>query len=371
MTIDGLSLASFKNIESAQLAFSPKINCFLGRNGMGKSNLLDALYFLSYTKSFSGLTDAQLIRRGDGFAMLRGHYSRRGLDEELSAALRPGRRKSFRRGGKEYKRLSEHIGAFPLVLLSPADMELTAGAAEERRRCIDQILSQDDPRYLDALQRYSQGIDQRNRLLRDECTDRGLFDAVETQLDIYGTYLTSRRRVYIDRLRPIFEKYYSEIGGERESVGIGYVSQLEASGAASLSELFERNRRRDAILHHSSSGPHRDDIEMTLEGMPVRRCASQGQTKTFTSALRFAQYELLKESLGISPLLLLDDIFDKLDAERVQNIMSLVASSGVFGQIFITDTNRKHLDEILRGLPAGSSDAYRIWDVDGGAFKAI
>ena len=371
MTIDGLSLASFKNIESAQLAFSPKINCFLGRNGMGKSNLLDALYFLSYTKSFSGLTDAQLIRRGDGFAMLRGHYSRRGLDEELSAALRPGRRKSFRRGGKEYKRLSEHIGAFPLVLLSPADMELTAGAAEERRRFIDQIISQDDPRYLDALQRYSQGIDQRNRLLRDECTDRGLFDAVETQLDIYGTYLTSRRRVYIDRLRPIFEKYYSEIGGERESVGIGYVSQLEASGAASLSELFERNRRRDAILHHSSSGPHRDDIEMTLEGMPVRRCASQGHTKTFTSALRFAQYELLKESLGISPLLLLDDIFDKLDAERVQNIMSLVASSGVFGQIFITDTNRKHLDEILRGLPAGSSDAYRIWDVDGGAFKAI
>jgi len=194
MTIDGLSLASFKNIESAQLAFSPKINCFLGRNGMGKSNLLDALYFLSYTKSFSGLTDVQLIRRGDGFAMLRGQYSRRGLDEELSAALRPGRRKSFRRGGKEYKRLSEHIGAFPLVLLSPADMELTAGAAEERRRFIDQIISQDDPRYLDALQRYSQGIDQRNRLLRDECSDRGLFDAVETQLDIYGTYLTSRRR---------------------------------------------------------------------------------------------------------------------------------------------------------------------------------
>ena len=344
MTIDGLSLASFKNIESAQLAFSPKINCFLGRNGMGKSNLLDALYFLSYTKSFSGLTDVQLIRRGDGFAM---------------------------RGGKEYKRLSEHIGAFPLVLLSPADMELTAGAAEERRRFIDQIISQDDPRYLDALQRYSQGIDQRNRLLRDECSDRGLFDAVETQLDIYGTYLTSRRRVYIDRLRPIFEKYYSGIGGEKECIGIGYVSQLEASGAASLSELFERNRRRDAILHHSSSGPHRDDIEMTLDGMPVRRCASQGQTKTFTSALRFAQYELLKESLGISPLLLLDDIFDKLDAERVQNIMSLVASSGVFGQIFITDTNRKHLDEILRGLPAGSSDAYRIWDVDGGAFKAI
>jgi len=371
MTIRDLSLASFKNIESAQLEFSPKINCFLGRNGMGKSNLLDALYFLSYTKSFSGLTDAQLIRRDDGFAMLRGRYSRRGLDEELAAAIRPGRRKSFKRSGKEYKRLSEHIGAFPLVLLSPADMELTSGAAEERRRFIDQIISQDDPRYLDALQRYGQGIEQRNRLLREECADRGLFDAVEAQLDIYGSYLTSRRHVYIDRLRPIFEHYYRAIGGESESVGMNYVSQLETSGAKSLGELFERNRRRDAILHHSSAGPHRDDIEMTLDSMPVRRCASQGQTKTFTSALRLAQYELLKESLGISPLLLLDDIFDKLDAERVARIMAMVASSDAFGQIFITDTNRKHLDEILRDLPAGDSGVYRLWNVADGVFTRL
>lgn len=373
MLLESLSLTNFKNIPSASLEFSPKVNCLLGDNGAGKSNLLDALYFMSFCKSFSGLADSSLIMRGETFATLRGVYRRKGLDEELTAGLTAGRRKSFRRGGKEYRRLGEHIGAFPLVMLSPADMNLVNGPSEERRRFIDQIISQNDPRYLEALVRYNQALDQRNRMLREDrgTSDRALFEAVEMQMSMSGDYLTRCRRAHLGRLDGIFRRYYAAVSGAGEDVGIAYRSQMLDEGAASLSEMFDRFRHRDTLLRHTSAGPHRDDIEMTLDSMPVRRAASQGQTKTFTSALRFAQYELLRESLGLNPLLLLDDIFDKLDAGRVARIMQLVASpsASCFGQIFITDTNRKHLDEIVADLPG--ADGSRLWNVNGGHFTLI
>ena len=371
MILESLVLTNFKNIADAALEFSPKINSLLGDNGMGKSNLLDALYYLSFCKSFSGQSDAQLIRRGESFAMLRGRYRRRGQSEEVSASLREGMKKSFRLGGKEYSRLGEHIGRFPLVMLSPADMAMVSGGAEERRRFIDQIISQKDARYLDSLIRYNGLLAQRNRMLKDGASDATLLEVTEMQMDAAADYLTRRRAESVERLETLFQHYYRAMAGsEGETVGLRYRSQLvgEDGAVEPLAGVLDRTRRRDELLRFTGAGPHRDDIEMELDGMGVRRSASQGQTKTFTCALRFAQYELLREATGVSPLLLLDDIFDKLDAGRVERMMALVGGSEVFGQIFITDTNRRHLDDIIADIPDA---AHRLWDVSGGEFTLL
>lgn len=371
MKLNALALTNFKNIASAQLELSPKINCFLGDNGMGKSNLLDALYMLSYCKSFTGVTDTQLIRRGEEFAMLSGRYLRRDIDEDLAVAIRPGRRKSFKRAGKEYKRLADHLGAFPLVLLSPADFILTAGEPSERRRFIDQIASQSDARYLDALIRYNELTEQRNRLLRDESTDSGLYEAIELQMDSSAAYLCRRRAACTEALEPIFRRNYAAISGT-ETPSLHYAPSLKdiAGQPGAFADKLAATRTRDLAIGYTSSGPHRDDIIMQLDDAPVRRVASQGQTKTFTSALRFAQYELLRKDLGIAPLLLLDDIFDKLDAGRVERIITTVADNESFGQIFITDTNRRHLDEIVGQISATGAES-RLWAVDNGQFSLL
>lgn len=374
MIVISLRLTNFKNIADASLDFSPKINCLLGDNGMGKSNLLDALYTLSFSKSFSGLTDAMLVKRGEEFSLLSAMYFRHGLDEELTLGLRPPRRKVLKRGGKEYGRLSEHIGSFPLVLLSPADNALVDVGAEERRRFLDQIISQNDPRYLEALGRYATALRQRNALLREGSADRQLFLALELQLDRAGSYLTAARQKAVGELLPIFGKYYRAIAATDEGVAMTYRSGILDSGCP-LTDLLERERRRDEILKHTTVGPHRDDLELTIGGLPARRGASQGQIKTITTALRLAQYELLYRGLGIRPLLLLDDIFDKLDTGRVGRIMALlVDEDGPFGQIFITDTNRQHLDETVAGLPAktpAGEDTCRLWSVADGVFTPI
>ncbi len=371
MILKSLALTDFKNIASAHLDLSPKINCFLGNNGMGKSNVLDALYLLSFCKSFTGVTDTQLIRRGCAFAMASGNYSRRGLDEDLAAVIRPGRRKSFRRCGKEYKRLTDHIGAFPLVLLSPADMNLIAGEPAERRRFLDQIAGQSDLRYLEALIRYNEATDSRNRLLRAESNDNDLFVALEMQMDAAGTYICRRRAACIEALAPVFRKYYAGIAGSEEPAVDYAPSMRENAGIpGAIADKLAASRDRDRILGYTASGPHRDDIAMFLDGAPVRRIASQGQTKTYTSALRFAQYELLRHNLGINPLLLLDDIFDKLDANRVESIIATVAYNNQFGQIFITDTNRRHLDETIRGISHDSATS-RLWYVENGSFSTL
>lgn len=368
MILKSLALTDFKNIGEASLDFSPKINCFLGNNGMGKSNLLDAIYFMSLCRSFTGAGDSLLVRRGAQFTTLRARYFRRELDEEVSAAVRLGQKKIFRRSGKTYQRLAEHLGLFPVVLLSPADMELTSGEPAERRKFIDQIIAQSDAPYFNALVRYNSALEQRNRLLRDQCSDKGLYEALEMQLEAAGEYITTRRRENISRLREIFTPYFNTISGCGEEPDIRYVT-ADYSADGGLAAHLARLRDRDLALRHTASGPHRDDIAFTVDGMTVRRSASQGQSKTFTTALRFAQYDLLHNVLGIRPLLLLDDIFDKLDAGRVERIIELVGSSESFGQIFITDTNRRHLDETVAGLR--HADDYRIWSVEHGAFRSI
>lgn len=364
MILRSLHLTNFKNIPDAALELSPKINCFLGDNGVGKSNLLDAIHFLSFCKSFAGLSDPMLIRRGEEFAIVRGNYLRRGTEEDIVAGLMAGKRKSFKRSGKEYRRLSEHIGLFPLVMIAPADSELLTGGGEVRRRFLDMVISQGDAPYLDALIRYNQALTQRNSMLRDAVSDPNLYLAVEMQMEIAADYIHRVRAERIVRLSEIFARYYALISDTRETPTLIYRSHLNEG--AKFGELLDRARAKDSILRHTSVGVHRDDIEMLLDDMPARQTASQGQSKTYTIALRFAQYEFLREITGMSPLLLLDDIFDKLDAGRVSRIMQLVATD-TFGQIFVTDTNRQHLDEIIALTGGGDT----IWHVEDGHFSQM
>ena len=365
MLLDSLAITNFKNIADARLDFSPKINCFLGNNGMGKSNLLDAIYYLSFCKSFSGLPDSALVRRGEEFVTLRGNYTRKGLDEELTMGLMPGKRKSFKRKGKEYDRLSSHIGAFPLVMAAPADQELISGTGEERRRFMDQVISQTDPIYLDHLIRYARALQQRNKLLRDHAVDPSLYLAIELTMTRSAAYITRARQKWVERLTEIFIPFYTRIAADGETPSLALRSHL-AADPDSLPALLDCNRRRDEIVGHTSVGPHRDDIGLEINGMPVRRAASQGQCKTYTIALRLAQYEFLRMAVGMRPLLLLDDIFDKLDATRVERLVEMV-SEDIFGQIFITDTNRAHLDHIM----SRSANCHSSWLVEGGVFTLI
>lgn len=364
MILQSLALTNFKNIASTQLDFSPKINCFLGNNGMGKSNLLDAVYYLSFAKSFTRVTDAMLIKRGEDFGIVNGRYLRHSVDEEINVGLRRSARKSFRRGGKEYKRISHHIGLFPAVMVAPADQSLVTEASDERRRFIDMIISQADAPYLEALMRYNQALEQRNRMLRDGMTDPVLFESVELMMESTASLIQKRRDEHITELAKIFKQYYTEIAGDEESVSIEYVR----SGTLypSLIPALNAARTRDTALKYTTVGPHRDDIAFWLSDMPVKQTASQGQTKTFTIALRFAQYEFLRRATSQAPLLLLDDIFDKLDAQRVERIMTIVSRND-FGQIFVTDTNRKHLDEIM----AIAGTDHKMWSVADGIFSPI
>ena len=286
-------------------------------------------------------------------------------EEDILAGLQRGRRKSFKRGGKEYGRISAHIGLLPLVMVSPADMELINGSGEERRRFMDMVISQTDPRYLDAAMRYTRILEQRNRLLRDGAADHALFEAIDFQLDAAAAYISARRHEWTAELRDIFSLYYKAISGSDEEPGLTLVSHT-GPGCPALADLLRERFSRDSAVRHTTAGPHRDDLEMTLDGMPVRRTASQGQCKTFTIALRLAQYGFLRRACGMSPLLLLDDIFDKLDAGRVGRIISTVGAD-TFGQIFITDTNRRHLDEIVAFMGAD----HRLWSVEHGRFSVI
>ncbi|MDE5828359.1 MAG: DNA replication and repair protein RecF [Duncaniella sp.] len=365
MILKQLTLTNFKNIAQADLEFSPKVNGFLGNNGMGKSNLLDAIYYMSLTRSFTRVPDRMLMLRGETFTLAKALYDRRGTAEELTLGMAEGKRKKFRRGGKEYDRLSAHIGSFPLVMIAPQDIDLIRGAGEERRSWMDVVISQSDPVYLDALIRYSRALEQRNTMLRTGVVDHTLYEAVEQIMEFTAATIHSARTRWVAELTEIFNRYYTAIAGSDEVVSIAYDSTLSQPGAT-LTALLDSARRHDEIVKHTSVGPHRDDIEMLLDGMPVRRTGSQGQCKSFTIALRLAQYEFLSRATGMRPLLLLDDIFDKLDADRVERIVSVISSDS-FGQIFITDTNRTHLDEIM----SRSAGDYRLWHVERGVFTPV
>ena len=325
---------------------------------MGKTNVLDAIYYLSFCRSAGNPIDSQVIRHEEPFFMLEGNY-----DEDLciSVAMKRGTKKHFKRNKKEYKRLSEHIGLIPLVVVAPSDTLLIEGTSEERRKLMDMVISQYDRSYIDALARYNNAHQQRNTLLKmeDEEPDPLLMQLWEEQMAESGEVLYQKRKAFVDELIPVFQDYYQRISGGQERVGLSYVSHCQRGP---LLDVIQRDRMKDRAVGYSLHGVHRDDLEFTLDGHPMRREGSQGQNKTYVIALKLAQFDFLKRTASqTTPLLLLDDIFDKLDAERVEQIVRLVSSDS-FGQIFITDTNRDHLDQILRN----SALDYRIFHVENG-----
>ena len=361
MVLKKLQILNYKNIAEAELDFSEKLNCFVGDNGEGKTNLLDAVYYLSFCHSAFTAVDSMAIRHDADFFMLDGTFTAEtGLEERVYCGMKRGVKKHFKRNGKEYKRLSQHIGLVPLIFVSPADTFLIEGGSEERRRLMDVVLSQLDNTYLEALNRYNKALQQRNTLLKQEAEpDEALMEIWEDQMAQEGELIFQKRDAFVKELTPFFEDIYQKIAQEKEQVGLQYVSHCQRGP---LLDVIRRDRMKDRAVGYSLHGIHRDDLEMTLGGYGMKREGSQGQHKSFVIALKLAQFSFLKRTASATtPLLLLDDIFDKLDARRVEQIVKLVASDA-YGQIFITDTNREHLDCILRS----SQCDYRIFSVKSG-----
>ncbi len=361
MILKQISIINYKNILSADIELSAKINCFIGHNGEGKTNLLDAVYYLSFCRSAFTAIDSQVINHEQDFFMIEGTYDA-GNGDELSiyCGMKRGTKKHFKRDKKEYKRLSQHIGLIPIVFVSPSDTLLIDGGSDERRRLMDMVIAQYDHSYIEALANYNKALQQRNALLKlEEEPDAALLDIWEQEMAVNGERLYEKRKAFVDELIPIFQRIYQQIAEGKEEVSLQYVSHCQRGP---LLEVIQRDRFKDRAVGYSLHGNHRDDLEMLLGGYPVKREGSQGQHKTFVLALKLAQFDFLKRTASnTTPLLLLDDIFDKLDARRVEQIVKLVASDS-FGQIFITDTNRDHLDQILQN----SHLDYKIFHVEKG-----
>lgn len=359
MRLNSISIINYKNISEAELVFSPKINCFIGNNGMGKTNFLDAIYFLSFCKSHSNSIDSQNIKHNTEFCMLHGRYMLGETLEDIYCGIKFRQKKQFKRNKKEYERLSDHIGLLPLVLVSPDDSVLISEGSDERRKFVDGVISQYNKNYLNQLLHYNNALKQRNALLKAESQiDDSLLDIWEDQMALYGTYIYEQRRLFIDKFVPVFQQFYALISGGDESISLSYHSQHDEHD---IKTRMIATRDRDRMLGYSTQGIHKDELEMLLDGYPIKRVGSQGQNKTYLVSLKLAQFDFLKKTHNLSPLLLLDDIFDKLDSNRVKKIIELV-SSDTFGQIFITDTNREHLDSII--LQMGQE--FTIFNVENG-----
>lgn len=370
MVLQELHILNYKNIREAELTFADKLNCFVGLNGQGKTNLLDAIYLLSFTKSAFVPNDSQAIMHGEELCFVRGKYetvesvecrvessskvesSEVDSNLEITCGLKRGVKKQFRRGTKDYKRLLDHIGLIPLVMISPEDNELIADGSDERRRFLDAVISQYNKTYLENLTQYNALLKQRNAVLKelgdsdsesDSDSEFGvteeLLEVLEMQMAPLAEAIYKERTRFVEEFIPVFQEIYNELADGQEQVSLRYVSQLQNRD---LMQAYKQTRQRDLILGWTSQGIHKDELEMLLGDYPLKRVGSQGQQKTFLLAMKLAQAIHLGK-----PILLLDDIFDKLDSERVQRIIRIV-NSDRFGQIFITDTDRQHLTEILR-----------------------
>lgn len=348
MYLQKLSLVNFKNLESQSFDFQQKINCFVGNNGVGKTNILDAIYYLSFAKSYFNSVAVQNIRHGEAFFMIEGDYILNDRNEKIVCSLKKGQKKVLKRNGKSYEKFSEHIGQLPLVIISPADRDLVTEGSDTRRKFIDGVISQQNKNYLKDLLSYNKVLSQRNALLKYFAANR-TFDALNLevyneQLSEYGARIFEVRKVFLEKFIPIFNEKYQIISDDKETVNLVYKSQLNDF---SMKDLLQQSLEKDKMLQYTSSGIHKDDLSFEIGEYPIKKFGSQGQQKSYLIALKLAQFEFIKQQSNVVPILLLDDIFDKLDEKRVSQIIDLV-NNDEFGQIFITDTHSERTENIVK-----------------------
>lgn len=368
MHLKSLSLVNFKNYKQVDILLTEKINCFVGENGVGKTNIMDAVHYLALCKSNLNPVDTQNIMYDQEFCVLQGIFERLGKEENIYCGIRKQKKKQFKRNKKEYQKLSEHIGLIPLVMISPADSILINGGSEERRKFINGVIAQYSRVYLENLIHYNRALTQRNRLLRDFAASRNfnreMLEIWDEQLIRYGEPIYEERKRFVEKLLPVFGTLYEHVSGNRETVSLTYQAQLENIG---YREGLQESMEKDRIIQYTTFGIHKDDLGMALGEHSLRKSGSQGQQKTFLVALKLAEFEFIRKLMEIPPILLLDDIFDKFDSYRVLKIISLVAENH-FGQIFITDTNESRLLGILKKIPA----EHRVFKIDqGGKIQKI
>ncbi len=362
--LEKIVISDFRNIELQELEFSPNINCISGNNGEGKTNLLDAIYYLSMTKSAFASSDKYTFRYGTEEFSISGTYRmENGLSSRFSLKMTTKGEKKVKRDDKAYGKVSEHVGILPIVMVSPADISMVSESGEERRRFVNAVLSQMDREYMTSLQQYNRLLQQRNKMLKEMDPDRSLLEVIDMRMSALAEPIYQARKKFVEDLKPIIAEYYKAVSGGSEQVDIEYESELSK---ASLEELLAVSYDKDRILKYTTAGLQRDDFAFKMNGWPIRRHGSQGQQKSFLVSLKFAQYEIMKKNYGFAPVLLLDDVFDKLDMGRISNLLEMVSGKD-FGQIFITDSNKVRMSGIVDGLT--QDRAY--FETTAGTFRKI
>ena len=345
--LEKIVISDFRNIALQELKFSPNINCISGNNGEGKTNLLDAIHYLSMTKSAFATSDKFTFRHGtDEFSLAGTYRMENGLASRFALKMTSKGEKKVRRDDKPYNKVSEHIGVLPVVIVSPSDISLVSESGDERRRFMNAVLSQMDREDMTALQQYNRLLLQRNKMLKDQNIDRSLLEVIDMRMTALAEPVHQARKRFVEELRPRVSEYYKAVPGGSEQIDIEYESDLDKAG---LDMLLQSSYDKDRVLKYTTVGVQRDDLVFTMNGHPIRRCGSQGQQKSFLVSLKFAQYEIMKRNYGFAPILLLDDVFDKLDMTRISNLLQMVSGND-FGQIFITDSNKVRMSGIVDGL---------------------
>jgi DNA replication and repair protein RecF len=367
MFLQKLLIVNFKNYQQADMEFSPKLNCFIGRNGVGKTNIFDAIYYLCLCKSYFNIIDSQNIKYNEELSVIQGDFNLDGTKEAIYCGIKRSKRKVFKRNKKEYTRLSDHIGLLPVVMISPADSNLITGGSEERRKFINGVIVQYDKNYLEDLIKYNRLVSQRNKLLKDMALSGDYQDETlavyDEQIVPIGQRIYEKRVTFAEKLVPIFQKYYDFISLGKEKVELIYQSQLaEGDFGSQLRHSGEKDRH----LQFTTIGVHKDDLILNLQGMNIRRNGSQGQQKTYLVALKLAKFDFIKEINKIRPILLLDDVFDKFDESRVKQIIKLVSDDN-FGQIFISHTSEERMREVLKDI----STEHRLFFIQDGVINEI
>jgi len=362
-----LQLTNFKNYESQTITCSPAINCFVGLNGMGKTNLLDAIYYICMGKSHNGLSDVNVVRHEADFFRIEAVFEKEEKNDKVVAKVVPRKRKEFERNGLPYGKLSDHIGIYPVVIIAPNDTNIVLEGSEIRRRFVDNTLSQIDTEYLNALIAYNKILQQRNAALKQFAENRtfnaALLGVYDQQLLAPAEQIHAKRQVFIEAFQPVFQSMYAAISGQREAVDCHYKSKLsEAPFEHLLAEALEKDR----VLQRTTVGIHRDDLLLHIDGHTAKQFASQGQLKSLVLSLKLAQYEILRREKNMRPILLLDDIFDKLDKNRVQHLLALLLAQS-FGQIFLTDTDEQRVRDILNELHT----VYHFFSIENGNAELV